>query len=134
MKRYKRKEFGFPALVFMGAGFALAVVVVTALLFSALAYFTADPTAMTGAFSLLTLLVSGAVSGFVTSRVNGEGGSLVSAVSAVIAALLIIAVGLIWRGGLLPLGAVLNTVAFTVISCASAVFGKKRKKRKSHYS
>ena len=118
----------------MGAGFSLAVVVAMALLLAVLAYFTNDPTATTGAFSLLTLLISGAVSGFVTSRVNGEGGSLVSAVSAVIAALLILAIGLIWRGGLLPLGAVLNTVAFTVISCASAVLGKKKKKRKSHYS
>ena len=134
MKKHKRKEFTFPALIFMGAGFALAVVVTMSLLLAVLAYFTNDPTATTGAFSLLALLLAGAVSGFVTSRVRADGGMLIGSVSAVIAAIIILCIGLVWQGGLLPLCAVLNTVAFTVVSCASALLGKKKKKRKSHYS
>ena len=133
MKKRKRKEFTFPALIFMGAGFALVTVMAMAILLAAVAYFTADPTAMIGEFSLIALILSGAVSAFVTSRVNGEGGTLIGIVSSVIAALLMLSVGLVWRGGLLPLGAVLNVLAFTVTSCAFALLGKKRKKRKSRY-
>ena len=133
MKKHKRKEFTFPILLLLGAGFNLVCVIAMALLLATAAYFTLDPTATTGAFSLLALIIAGAVSGFVTSRVNGEGGALIGAVSAVIAALVMLAVGLIWRGGLLPLGAVLNVIAFTVISSASALLGKKRKKHKVRF-
>ena len=130
MKRHKRKEFGFPILLLMGAGFALGTVAATALGLAVLSYLTADPTAFIGAFSLLTLVIAGAVSGFVTSRVRGEGGVLVAVLSAVIATAVMLAVGLVWRGSALPLGAILNLAVFIIASVLSALIGK-RKKRKS---
>ena len=133
MKHHKRKEFTFPAAILLGAGFALCAVAATAFLLAAVAYFTNDPTAMTGAFSLLSLLIAGAVSGFVTSRVNGEGGSLIGAVSAIVAATLMLAIGLVWERGLLPIGVVLNLIVFIIASSASSLLGKKRKKHKVRF-
>jgi uncharacterized membrane-anchored protein len=129
MKKHKRKEFTFPALLSMGVGFALASLLAVAMLLAVISYFTADPTAYTGAFSLLSLVAAGAVSGFVTSRVNGEGGVSVATLSALITAALIAVVGLIWKGGLLPLGALLNLAAFSVTSVAAAALGKPRKSK-----
>ena len=129
MKRRKRKEFSFPILLLMGAGFALGTVSATALLLAVVSYFTADPTALTGAFSLLALVLAGAVSGFATSRVRGEGGVLVAVVSAVISTAFMLAVGLVWRRGLLPLGAILNLAVFIIVSVLCALIGKRRKRK-----
>lgn len=136
MKKHKRKEFTFPALLAMGSGFSLGLVPTVALLLSAVAYFTKDPSSMTGAFSLLSLLLAGGISGLVTSRVNGEGGVLIGILSAVISAAVMLAVGLIWRKGLLPLGAVLNLAAYITVSVGAALLGKRRARvgRKHRYS
>ena len=128
MKKHKRKEFALPYLILMGAGFALLTVIATAFILAVIAYFTSNPTAMTGAFSLLALILAGAISGFVTSKVNGDGGALVGILSALICAAVILAVGLVWRGGLLPFGAVLNVAVFTVVSVGASLLGKKRVK------
>ena len=129
MTRHKRKEFSFPILLLMGAGFALGSVVAVALMLAVISYFTADPTALTGAFSLLALAIAGAISGFSTSRVRGEGGVLIGVVSAMIATAVMLAVGLVWRGGLLPLGAILNLAVFLITSVFSALAGKRRKRK-----
>ena len=133
-KHNKRKEFGLPALLLMGSGFAITTVIVTSLILAITAYLTKDPTAMTGAFSLLTLALAGVTCGFVTSKANGEGGSLVSVLSAVISAIVMLTVGLIFKKGLLPLGAVLNIAVFVALSCFGALLGKKtRRTRKRKY-
>lgn len=133
MKKHKRKEFGFPTLLLLGSGFALVSVPIIALLLAIASYFTSNPTALTGAFSLLTLALAGALSGFVTSKANGEGGSLIGILSAVISAVVMLAVGLIWKGGLLPLGAVLNIAVFVALSCFAALLGKRRKAQRGRY-
>ena len=127
MKKHKRKEFGLPALLIMGSGFALATVIVTSLILAIIAYLGKDPTALTGAFSLLAPALAGVVSGFITSKANGEGGTLVSVISAVISAVVMLSLGLILRKGLLPLGAVLNIAVFVVLSCFSALLAKRGK-------
>lgn len=132
MKKHKRKEFSFPVLLVMGAGFSLVTVLITSLALALAAYFTKDPTSLTGAFSLLSLVLAGGISAFVTAKVNGEGGSLIGILSAVICALVILAVGLVWRGGLLPLGAVLNVSAFVTVSIAASLLGKHRSARHFH--
>ena len=129
MKKHKRKEFSFPILLLMGAAFSLGTVLLVSLALATVSYFTKDPTALTGAFSLITLILAGGISAFITTKANGEGGSLVGILSAVISALLMLTVGIIWRGGLLPLGAVLNFVAFTVVSIAASLLGKHRPTR-----
>ena len=129
MKKHKRKELGLTSLILLGAGFALATVTATAFLLALISSFTKNPTALTGILSLIALLLSGAISGYVTSRVNGEGGALIGILSTVVSALLILTVGLIWRGGSLNLGMPLNLLAFIGISVLFSILGKKRIKR-----
>ena len=97
--------------------------------------FTDDPTSLTGALSLVTLLLSGAVSGFITSKANGEGGALVGTLSSVIAAALVLVIGLVCKAGRLNLGVFLNLIAFICTSVLSSLLGKKLvKKRRRRYS
>ena len=130
MKRHKRKEFSLPVLLLMGAGFALCTVIAISFILSIVAYMTGDPSAMIGAFSLLSLALAGAISGFVTSRVNGDGGVLVGVLSALISGAIMLAIGLVCKGGLLPLGAVLNIAVFVAVSCFSALLGKRKRRKR----
>ena len=130
MKKHKRKELGLSALMLLGAAFALAVTVTMAFVLAVVSSMTEDPTALTGAFSLIALLLSGGVSALITSRVNGEGGTLVATLASVIAAAVILTVGLVWRRGALNLGALVNVAAFVAVSVVAAIIGKKRRKRR----
>ena len=126
MKKYKKKELGLTALILLGTGFALTVIVLISFVLAIISSFTKNPTALTGAFSLLTLILAGLTSGFVTSKVNGDSGVLIGSLSSAIATALILAVGLIWKGGALNPGVMLNVLSFFGVSVISAILGKKR--------
>ena len=126
MKRQKRKELSLPILLLIGAGGSLASVLTMTLIMAIASYFTKDPASLVGAFSLLSLLLAGAISGFVNARIGGDGGALIGIISASVASLIMLSVGLIWRGGMLPLSALLNLTAFILTSVGSAILGKKR--------
>lgn len=129
MKKYKKKELGLGALLGIGSGASLICVFAVAFVLAAVSSLTKDPTALTGAFALLTLLIAGAVSGFGISRLGGDGGVLVAILSSVVSTSVMILVGLILKKGALPLGAVLNLLAFLAVSVVFALLGKRRIKR-----
>ena len=135
MKKHNKKELGLTALMLIGTAGAVAAVFAMALLLALFSSFTEDPTSLTGAFSLLALLLAGAVSGFVTSKLCGDGGALIGSLSAVIAGCLMIITGLIWMKGALPFGVVINMLAFIGVSVVAAVIGRKltRRKRRKYY-
>ena len=133
MKKHKRKELGLGALLVIGTVASVGAVFVMAFILALISSMTKDPTSLTGAFSLLALLLAGAVSGFVISRVNGEGGKLVGILSSVIATAVMMIVGLIWKGGLLPLGALLNLFAFLAVGVLASILGKKRARKRRRY-
>ena len=129
MKKHKRKELGLTALCMIGSLFSLATIAITSFILAIISAFTKDPTALTGAFSLLTLLLSGALSGFVTSKARGDGGGLIGIISALIATGLILLVGLVWKGEFLPIGAIINAFAYLGISVIFSILGQKKLKR-----
>ena len=133
MKKHKRKELGLTALLLIGAAASVGAVFVVAFILAFISSLTKDPTSMTGAFSLLALILAGAVSGFVISRVNGDGGALVGILSSVIATGVMIIAGLIWKSGFLPLGALLNLLAFLAVGILSSLLGKKRSRKRRRY-
>ena len=135
MKKHKRKEAGLTALMLMGAAFSLGLILAVSLILAAVSLLTDDPTSMTGALSLAALLVAGAISGFVTSRVNGGGGVLVGVLATVIAAAVMLIISLVADGGRVNLGVLVNVGAYVAISVIASVLGKKRVgKRKRRYA
>ena len=133
MKKRKRKELGLGALLVIGTVASVGAVFVMAFILALISSMTKDPTSLTGAFSLLALLLAGAVSGFIISRVNGEGGKLIGILSSVIATVVMMIVGLIRKGGFLPLGALLNLLAFLAVGVISSILGKKRARKRRRY-
>ena len=133
MKKYKRKELGLTSLVAIGTLASITTVVVTALILAVISSLTKNPTSLTAAFSLLTLVLAGSVSGFVISRIIGGGGSLVGTLSIAIATALMLMIGLICKGGLLPLGAILNMLVFLAVGIIASILGKRRPRKKHRY-
>ena len=133
MKKHKRKELGLGALLAIGVTTSVGAVFAMAFILAFISSMTKDPTSLTGAFSLLALILAGAVSGFVISRVNGDGGALVGILSSVIATGVMIIAGLIWKSGFLPLGALLNLLAFLAVGILSSLLGKKRSRKRRRY-
>ena len=117
----------------IGAVASVVSVGVVAFILAIISSLTKDPTSLTGAFSLLTLVLAGAISGFVISRVMGDGASLVGTLSVTIATVVMLAVGLVWKGGLIPLGALLNLCVFLAVGVIASVLGKQRPRKKRRY-
>ena len=132
MKKHKRKEFGLTALMLLGAAFALAVLMIVSFVLSLISSMTKDPISLIGALSLVALILSGAISGFVTSKVNGDGGVLVAILSSIISAFTILAIGLIWKGGAIKLSVPLNLTVFIAVSVIASLLGKKQPKKSKH--
>ena len=131
MKKHKRKELGLAPLSLIGTAIALGSISVISLALAMLSALTNNPTALIGAFSLLALLTSGTLSGFITSRISGDGGKLVSTVSSLISAAIMLLIGMIWRGGALPIGSLINVAAFIGVSVVFAILGGKRKRKRN---
>ena len=134
MRKRKRKEPGLSALMLIGAGLSLVTILTVTFIMAIVSYMTSDPTSLTGALSLASLLVAGAISGYVTSRTNGGGGVLIGALSTVITASIMLTIGLIASGGI-GVGAFINLGAYVSVSVLASVIGKKRVgKRKRRYA
>ena len=129
MKKHKRKDLGLPALCALGSLFSLAIITVISFILALASSFTKDPTALTGAFSLLALILSGALSGFITSKVNGDGGGLIGIISSLISTGALLLIGLVWKGGFLPIDAIINALAYLGVSVIFSFLGQKKLKR-----
>lgn len=135
MKKRSKREFGLTAMLLMGAAFAIAVLLGVSFILAVAANMMKDPTSLIGAFSLASLLITGIVSGSVTSRVRGDGGVLIGSLSSVIAGAVILIIGLVLTRGALSFGTVINVLAFIGVSVIASVIGKKKTgKKRRRYS
>ena len=135
MKKRKRKELGLVSLIMIGAAVGLGAILLIAFILAFVSSMTKNPTSLTGGLALVTLLVSGAVSGFGISKANSEGGALVGILSSIITVAVILVIGLIASAGKLNLGVFLNLIAYMMTATLAAILGKKRiKRRKRRYS
>ena len=133
MKKHSKKELSLPLLLLIGALISVAAVICVSLVFTLIASLTKDPGELIGIFSLVSLLLAGAVSGFAISKLFRDGGSLIAFLSAVIAALVMSLSGLIIKGGAVPISVFLNYLAYLGIAALFAFLATKTVKKKSKF-
>lgn len=112
MKKSMKRELGILPKLLIGVGIAALTVVAVSFTLSVISSLTKDPTSLTGIFSLLSLIIAGAVFGFIYTGLSGEGGGAIAFISSAITALLMSIAGLIWCGGKVPFGVFLNYLAY----------------------
>ena len=91
-----------------------------------------DPTALTGIFSIISLLLSSCVMGIFVSRRRGEGGVALAALCALIFAAIMLSVELIAKRGAVSAPFAINIASAFGVCIITAYLTRKR--RRSHSS
>ena len=89
-----------------------------------------NPLGASGITSFAVLLITGAISGFFTSKYKGENGILASGICALIFAFLLFVVGLIMSGGKIASITLINLISYIALAFIFAALAKSRKKRR----
>ena len=131
MHREKRKIHvsGGGKFFLISLALSLGILLVTSLVMSAIAYSSPDPTGKIGIYSLVSLIVSAAVSGFLISRLSGSGSVGMAALTSLATVLVLILFGAIASGGKLGVSALMNYLCYFGVALLFSLFGKKRERR-----
>ena len=121
------KTDGRGGLFLMSLGISLGILLAASLIMSAVAYSSADPTGKIGIYSLVSLIVSAALAGFIASRLSDSVG--LSTLTALATVLILILVGAVISGGKLGLGALMNYLCYFGVATLFSLFAKKRVRR-----
>lgn len=127
-KFYKRTDISAVKRLFLGAGMAMAALLLFSAIFSGISMLTDDAAAKIPLFAILTLVVSAAVGGAVSTRTVSDGRLALSLLSALLAALIFMLIGTIIGKGHLPLSVFLNFAIFVGVFGLSSYLFKKRDK------
>ena len=125
-KFYKRTDISAVKRLFLGAGMAMAALILFSAIFSGISMLTDDAAAKIPLFAILTLIISAAVGGAVSTRTVSDGRLSLSLLSALLAALIFMLIGTIIGKGHLPLSVFLNFAIFVGVFGLSSYLFKKR--------
>ncbi len=101
-----------------------------AFLVSFIVSLTKNPIAFIGISSFAALFLTGAASGFCTSKYKGEGGIVPAGLGSVIFAVILLGIGLVMTGGSLPMLTLVNLPCFVILAIIFAALAGKKRKRK----
>ena len=127
-KFYKKTDISAVRRLFFGAGIAMAALLLFSAIFSGIAMMTDDAAAKIPLFAILTLILSAAVGGAVSTRTVSDGRLSLSLLSALLASLIFMLIGTIIGKGHLPLSVFLNFIIFIGVFGLSAYLFKKRER------
>ncbi len=103
----------------------LALSFIASLILSALK----NPLGFIGITAFAVIMLSGAVSGFLTSKIKENSPFLPTLISALLFTAIILCAGLIMSGGRISSLTAVNAAAYVIIAAAAALLGKRRHKR-----
>ena len=127
-KFYKKSNIGGIGKLFIGAGIAMASLLIFAVIFGAVALLFEDVSAMIPRFAIITVVVSAIMGGGIATRTVAEGKISMSILSSLLASLIFMLVGTIIGGGALPFSVFLNFIIFVGAFTLSAYLLRKREK------
>ena len=129
VKRHKMTRAG-GKIYLVGVSLSAVLLVLLSFIVAIIAASVKNPTSMIGILALFALTVSGAISGFVTSKIKGEGGFGIAALAALTVTMLIMLLGIILCGGKLSGGTLMNCACYMGISSFSGFIAKNRPKKR----
>ena len=127
-KFYKKTDISAIKRLFLGAVIAMAALLLFSAIFSGIAMLTDDAAAKIPLFAILTLILSAAVGGAVSTRTVSDGRLSLALLSALLSSLIFMLIGTIIGKGHLPLSVFLNFIIFIGVFGLSAYLFKKRER------
>ena len=91
-----------------------------------------DPTESVGLFSLISMLVSAAMSGFINTRIKGEGGTKFSLLVGLSVVLIMLLINVIISEGRVSPGSFMNYGCYLGVCWLCAFLGRKRDRHRKH--
>lgn len=132
-RRTRREKGGMLGAVIRSVLFSAVLFFAVMLVISVIIDRTEDPGRLIGALGIVGLLVSAALSGFITTRLTKEGGAAVCAASALIFALMLLLTGIILSSGAPGIRCPLNCLCYLGVSLLGGLLasriGKGRRRR-----
>ena len=113
-------SLGISALSLLAVAFVMALV----------AYSMENPTGNVALLSLVSLILSAIISGVVISRITGDGGTRLVALSSLALMLILLLVGLVIKRGGVSSAAFMNYACFVGVSALAAYLGRKSENRR----
>ena len=123
---YNDNSLGAFSKLGIGAGISLLSVLSFSILFGIIAMLFNNITGVIPLFSMLTVILSAALSGVIVSRMITNGNLGLSVLSFLLSWLILMLIGVIINKGSLPLSVFLNLVIFVGISTLCSYVFKKR--------
>ena len=130
MKHIKKRLFTNSHIspIFIAAPLTVAVIPIVSLIAAIIANMSSDPTKNLSLYTLAALIVAGAISGVVNTRIKGDGGLLFATLIAVGVSLIMLIISLIVNGKI-PASALMNYATYIGATLAAAYLGRKRERR-----
>ena len=132
MKRHRgsKAERTLPGVLLFGVIFSFAVLFVISLLLCGVIMNTSNPTGSIKTASLISLLLSGGISGLVIAKRRGDGGVVTALVSSLIFIGVLLSVALIFSKGKVNGVIFMNSLCYMMISVFFSFFAKKRQRHR----
>ena len=127
-RHHARKNKSFSKTVIFGAVINLCSFFIFSFVASLIVSAFKNSLALIGVGALFSLSMTGAFSGFFTSKYKGESGIIYATLCSVASAVIILAVGLIFSDGKLGAPMFFNLMSYIAFSLVFAVISKKKRK------
>ena len=125
-----RKTKTFKSAILFGIIFTTAAFFIFTFVASLILFYVRDPLKSSGIASLVVLLSTGSVSGYVTAKYKKENCVITAGTCSLTFALLLFSIGLIISGGKIAAVTIINLVLYVILSLAFAAFSGKEKRRR----
>ena len=122
----------FLASLIFGTLFSFGMLLISTLILSGIFMALDTPTDSIEIKSLASLLISGAISAFVSAKFKGEGGTLCAIFISLITVFIMLIISLIASRGGVDGAIFMNYLCYLLISALFAYLGKKRERTRRH--
>ena len=125
-----RKTKTLKGAVLFGLIFTAATFFIFTFVASLILFYMRDPLKSSGIASLVVLLSTGSISGYVTAKYKKENCVITAGACSLTFAFLLFSIGLIMSGGKIAAVTIFNLILYAVLSLAFAAFSGKEKRRR----
>ncbi len=133
-KRFKAKNKENPIKsVFIGILTIFITFLVTSFVITIVAYNSSDPTAKTGLFSIISLVLSGAIATFINTKLYGKENVIYPFLSSLTALVIFMITSLIMCGKISG-GTLMSALCFTLAAIFAIFIGKMKKHARRRHS
>lgn len=120
------------SMMLVGVIISVGALLLISFLCATLTYLISDPLSVIGTMTLVSILLSAAISGIIQTRIFGTDGVRIATLTALFIALVMMLIGFISNHGTLPTSGVMNYICYLLTAIFFSVVGRRREGVRKH--